>query len=142
MRLLHHSTLGLRVIKKRRSTSMIPAPTSRTDTSRVPPPRSKTRISSSSSFSNPALSEGSGLLLVRGVVPTIYWISQPRQDGEAQTRDAARKGQGAVFFLFFFTLVTCPRRSLSLELSDTRVYAPEIRARLRTLQVMHIESRV
>ena len=29
-----------------------------------------------------------------------------------------------------FTLVTGPRRSLSLKLSDTRVYEPQIRARL------------
>ena len=35
---------------------------------------------------------------------------------------------GASFF-FFFTLVTGPRRSLSLELSDTRVCEPQIRAR-------------
>ena len=28
------------------------------------------------------------------------------------------------FFFFFFTLVTGPRRSLSLKLSDTRVYEP------------------
>ena len=33
---------------------------------------------------------------------------------------------------FFFTLVTGPRRSLSLQLSDTRVYEPQIRARLGT----------
>jgi len=33
---------------------------------------------------------------------------------------------------FFFTLVTGPRRSLSLELSNTRVYEPQIRARLVT----------
>ena len=33
---------------------------------------------------------------------------------------------------FFLTLVTCPRRSLSLKLSDKRVYAPQIRARLGT----------
>ena len=33
---------------------------------------------------------------------------------------------------FFFTLVTGPRRSLNLKLSDTRVYAPQIRARLAT----------
>ena len=32
--------------------------------------------------------------------------------------------------LFSFTLVTGPRRSLSLKLSDTRVYVPQIRARL------------
>jgi len=33
-------------------------------------------------------------------------------------------------FYFFFTLVTGPRRFLSLKLSDTRVYEPQIRARL------------
>ena len=33
---------------------------------------------------------------------------------------------------FFFTLVTGPRRSLSLKLSDARVYEPQIRARLGT----------
>ena len=32
-----------------------------------------------------------------------------------------------IFFFFFFTLVTGPRRSLSLKLSDTRVYEPQIR---------------
>ena len=35
-------------------------------------------------------------------------------------------------FFFFFTLVTGPRRSLSLKLSDIRVYEPQIRARLGT----------
>jgi len=30
--------------------------------------------------------------------------------------------QATSFFFFFFTLVTGPRRSLSLKLSDTRVY--------------------
>ena len=35
-------------------------------------------------------------------------------------------------FFFFFTLVTGPRRSLSLRLSDTRVYEPQIRAGLGT----------
>ena len=34
--------------------------------------------------------------------------------------------------LFFFTLVTGPRRSLSLKLSHTRVYEPQIPARLVT----------
>ena len=38
---------------------------------------------------------------------------------------------GALLFLFF-TLVTGPRRSLRLKLSDTRVYEPQIRARLGT----------
>jgi len=37
-----------------------------------------------------------------------------------------------VRILFFFTLVTGPRRSLSLQLSDTRVYEPQIRAHLGT----------
>ena len=35
-------------------------------------------------------------------------------------------------FFFLFTLVTGPRRSLSLKLSDTRVYEPQTRARLGT----------
>ena len=35
-------------------------------------------------------------------------------------------------FFFFFTLVTGPRRSLSLKLSKTRVDEPQIRARLGT----------
>ena len=35
-------------------------------------------------------------------------------------------------FFFFFTLVTGPIRSLSLKLSDTRVYEPQTRARLGT----------
>ena len=39
---------------------------------------------------------------------------------------------GGERFVFFFTLVTGPRRSLSLHLSDTRVYEPQIRARLGT----------
>jgi len=37
-----------------------------------------------------------------------------------------------VRLFFFFTLVTGPRRSLSLKLSDTRVYEHQIRARLGT----------
>ena len=42
--------------------------------------------------------------------------------------DAVRE----VFFFFFSTLVTGPARSLSLKLSDTRVYEPQVRARLGT----------
>ena len=37
-----------------------------------------------------------------------------------------------ISLLLFFTLVTGPRRSLSLKLSDTRVYEPQIRACLGT----------
>ena len=42
--------------------------------------------------------------------------------------------------LFFFTLVSGPRRSLRLKLSDTRVYAPRIRAPLSAQMVasLHI----
>ena len=36
------------------------------------------------------------------------------------------------FLFFFFTLVTGSRRSFSLELSVTKVYEPQIRARLGT----------
>jgi len=41
-------------------------------------------------------------------------------------------GASHLIFFVFFTLVTGPRRSLSLKLSDTRVYGPQIRARLGT----------
>ena len=37
-----------------------------------------------------------------------------------------------VFFFCHFTLVTGPRMSVSLKLSDTGVYEPQIRARLVT----------
>ena len=43
-----------------------------------------------------------------------------------------RKHVGECVFFFFFTLVTGPSRSLSLKLGDTRVYEPQIRARLGT----------
>ena len=42
--------------------------------------------------------------------------------------------------LFFCTLVTGPRRSLSLKLSDTRVYGPQVRARLGTTGVGDAEA--
>jgi len=45
----------------------------------------------------------------------------------------------AMLLLFFFTLVTGPRRSLSLKLSDTRVYEPQIRARLGTTDAASIK---
>ena len=54
-------------------------------------------------------------------------ILQPSQDGQTDAATARR-----FFFFFFFTLVTGPRRSSSLELSDTRVYEPQIRACLIT----------
>ena len=44
-------------------------------------------------------------------------------------KDIVLLSVGAFFFFvfFFFTLVTGPRRSLSLKLSDTKVYEPQIR---------------
>ena len=48
----------------------------------------------------------------------------------ASLMNAAQDGDAAK--VFFFTLVTGPSRSLSLKLSDTRVYEPQIRARLGT----------
>jgi len=43
---------------------------------------------------------------------------------------------------FFFTLVTGPRRSLSLELRDARVYEPQIRARLGAGGARPVSSRL
>ena len=43
---------------------------------------------------------------------------------------SANVPQGAFFFLFFLTLVTGPRRSVSSQLSDKAVY--QVRARLGT----------
>ena len=58
------------------------------------------------------------------------------RDGVAASHVPPRSRQGArlccFFFFFFFTLVTGPIRSSSLKLSDTRVCAPQIRARLGT----------
>ena len=44
-----------------------------------------------------------------------------------------------VLFCFFSTLVTGHRRFLRVQLSDTRVYAPQIRARLGT--TAHFQSK-
>jgi len=42
---------------------------------------------------------------------------------------------------FFFTLVTGPRRSLSLKLSDARVYEPQIRARNQVVHSVQARGR-
>ena len=69
----------------------------------------------------------------RGVTPactlcrrrtTGTWGAWSRKDATSSAR---------CFFFFFFTLVTGPRRSLSLKLSDTRVCEPQIRARVTFL---------
>ena len=91
-RLLYNSTLGLRVIKKKRS-----------------PLHGET-----CAFTHDA--PGSNAARCRAIPAAI--ASPPPLPATCLS----------VFF--FFTLVTGPRRSLSLKLSDTRVYAPEMRARL------------
>jgi len=46
-------------------------------------------------------------------------------------------------FFFFCTLVTGPRRSLSLKLSDTRVYEPQIPvAEHRMAEGSHVSSQL
>ena len=55
--------------------------------------------------------------------------------GKVPLQMVAEKGSClalSVFFFFFFTLVTGPRRSLSRKRSDTRVYGPQIRSRAGT----------
>jgi len=54
----------------------------------------------------------------------------PKYDGQLAYAYCKR---AQVFFFFFFTLVTGPRRSLSLELRDTRVYEPQICKRAQVL---------
>ena len=51
----------------------------------------------------------------------VDWVEIARYSGVSRSH----------FSIFFFTLVTVPR-SLSLKVSDTRVYQPPIRARLET----------
>ena len=59
---------------------------------------------------------------------TPVWVSEllGSRDSEA--------GRLRLILFFFFTLVAGPRRSLSLKLSDTKVYEPQIRARLRLIR--------
>ena len=53
---------------------------------------------------------------------------------DATCTSSSAAGIEIAFSVFFFicTLVTGPKRSLSLKLGDTRVYEPQIRARLGT----------
>ena len=56
---------------------------------------------------------------------------RPETGGEHQHRMLIRQVGTLLVFLLLFcfvTLVTGPRRSMSLKLSDTRVYEPQIRA--------------
>ena len=58
--------------------------------------------------------------------PPPYVLSRPRHPTHNRSVPTSHS------FFLFFTLVSGPRRSLSLKLSDTRVYEPQIRARLGT----------
>ena len=79
-------------------------------------------------------------VLLKGFDPPP-WPRVPHPKGGTPITKLKRAGLGAGghdsccgarggLLLFFFTPVTGPRRSLSLKLSDTRVYEPQIRARL------------
>jgi len=57
---------------------------------------------------------------------------EDRWEAKAERDASSSSNAVSFFFFFFFTLGTGPRRSLSLKLSDTRVYEPQIRARLVT----------
>ena len=54
------------------------------------------------------------------------------KEAEVECHGSAAGTQRVAMYPFFFTLVTGPVRSLSLKLSDTRVYEPHTRARLGT----------
>jgi len=56
------------------------------------------------------------------------WLPYPTDDVTKSRLELAMFSPRSCFV--FFTLVTGPRRSLSLKLSDTRVYEPQIRSAL------------
>jgi len=60
-----------------------------------------------------------------------FWVCGTDLLTEGQKREPTLTGAS---LFFFFTLATGPRRSLGLKLTDTRVYEPQIRARLGTEQ--------
>jgi len=75
-----------------------------------------------------------GEMLFGGITVEIEGFSTAVSGNGVYTgefKNGMREGTGAQPF-FFLNLVTGPRRSLSLKLSDTRVYEPQIRARLGT----------
>ena len=62
----------------------------------------------------------------------LWIISNEVDSGAGKGQVGFEESEYFFFFFFLFTLVTGPRRSLSLKLSDTSVYEPQIRARLGT----------
>ena len=91
-RLVYHSTLGSRVIKKKK----------------------RSKLPGIARPEHPSLEA----LAVRGSCLLKVKCSSLEAEGRG---DDPNSGP---FFFFFVTLVTGPRRSLSLKLSDTRVYEP------------------
>jgi len=77
------------------------------------------------------------------IIPLSHMLRRPyqihfiKQEGLSNPLGKPRPRQPAPLLLFF-TLVTGPRRSLSLKLSDTKVYEPQIRA--RCLDLHHARS--
>ena len=65
-------------------------------------------------------------------VRLIDLCPEQQDAAEAHARAPSPQHLHHQLWRFFFTLVTGPRRSLSLQLSETRVYEPQIRARLGT----------
>ena len=61
-----------------------------------------------------------------------YEPSHVLTTGEWWWRGRTEQGNLKLCYRSFFTLVTGPTRSFSLKLGDTRVYEPQIRARLGT----------
>ena len=68
------------------------------------------------------LSETQGQNLVLAVLIVPYSLDR----GVYLVKACEPKRRGPSFFFFFFTLVTGPSRSLSLKLSETKVYEPQI----------------
>jgi len=65
--------------------------------------------------------------------PRGVWRGFPTRNPEIVLNpDIVSRCEVMLLFFFFFTLVTGPRRSWSLKLSDERVYESQIRARLGT----------
>ena len=62
----------------------------------------------------------------------MWGVGHAAASGGMRDADTRRDPAVHVDVVFFFALVTGPRRSLSLKLSDVRVYEPQIRPRLGT----------
>jgi len=90
--------------------------------------RSKTVWTTPSVY--PRNSRGGSSLRADEPAPTT--TDQPDGVALANATDMEHEAAPESSVSFFLTLVTGPRRSLSLKLSDTRVYEPQIRARLGT----------